>query len=130
MAISGASGLTGSNIKLVVRLPSHHSVSTIVINGRSFPASSVKCFGTKDHCVGTNVRFAGSSSLRSNTMAGPPPQHTQDGSYSGDITVTSAMLTQLQERQAHYNIPWIQEDFDASWLVPSRLLLYIYAARP
>jgi len=40
------------------------------------------------------------------------------------------MLAQLRGRQALYNISWVEEDLDASWLVPSRLLLYMYVARP
>ena len=44
--------------------------------------------------------------------------------------VTSEMVAQLRARQARYNISWVEEDMDASWLAPSRLLLYIYVARP
>ena len=53
-----------------------------------------------------------------------------NGEYTATITITKAMLSQLAQRQERYNISWMPEDMDASWLAPNRLLLYIYVARP
>merc|ERR1712185_219703 len=63
-------------------------------------------------------------------MMAAPMQQKKDGTYQGKITVTSDMAVQLHHRQASYNISWLEEDLDASWLAPSRLLLYPYVARP
>ena len=67
--------------------------------------------------------------MRHNPRAAPAPAK-QDGSYDATIMVTPDMVAQLQARQARYNVSWVEEDMDASWLAPSRLLLYIYVARP
>lgn len=126
--ISGASQLTGAACDIVVRMPAGHSTNALSINGRLIQSSTIQCF-QEDTCIKASVTFAGLDSLRSNAMAAPVRQQG-DGSFTANITVTSDMAAQLAARQAAYNISWVAEDLDASWLAPSRLLLYPYVARP
>merc|ERR1712070_703018 len=128
IAISGASQLSGAACDVSVRVPSGQSTTTLVINGKSVKGSPMHCF-QGDACIKASVTFAGSASLRTNVMAAPM-QQKKDGTYQASITVTSDMAVQLRHRQASYNISWVKEDLDASWLAPSRLLLYPYVARP
>merc|ERR1712070_693549 len=128
IAISGASQLSGAACDVSVRVPSGQSTTTLVINGKSVKGSPMHCF-QGDACIKASVTFAGSASLRTNMMAAPM-QQKKDGTYQASITVTSDMAVQLRHRQASYNISWVKEDLDASWLAPSRLLLYPYVARP
>jgi len=128
VAVSGASQLSGATCDVIVRVPSGQSTTTVIINGNSIEGSAMDCF-QGDTCIKASVTFSGSASLRTNAMAAPL-QQKEDGSYEGSITVTSDMASQLGHRQATYNISWVEEDLDASWLAPSRLLLYPYVARP
>jgi hypothetical protein len=112
-----------------VRLSDATTVNDMIINGKQVPVSSAPCAQFGGICVAARVHFAGSSSLRFNSLAAPVPKPLE-ASYNASITVTSAMLTQLKQRQREYNISWTSEDLDASWLAPSRLLLYVYIARP
>jgi len=130
VVISGAEGLAGSTSRIVVRVPSATGIDTsLIVNQQSVAGSSTDCHAATGECVVATVDFAGSSSLRVNAMAGPAPKTRTANSYEAKITVTSEMLAQLQERQARYNISWVDSDLDA-WLAPSRLLLYPYVARP
>merc|ERR1712070_138373 len=128
IAISGASQLSGAACDVVVRVPPGQSTTTLVINGKSVKGSPMHCF-QGDACIKASATFAGSASLRTNVMAAPV-QQKKDGTYQASIMVTSDMAVQLHRRQASYNISWLGEDLDASWLAPSRLLLYPYVARP
>merc|ERR1712070_907185 len=128
IAISGASQLSGAACDVSVRVPSGQSTTTLIINGKSVKGSPTHCF-QGDACIKASVTFAGSASLRTNMMAAPM-QQKKGGTYQAKITVTSDMAVQLHHRQASYNISWVKEDLDASWLAPSRLLLYPYVARP
>jgi hypothetical protein len=44
--------------------------------------------------------------------------------------VPERILTQLAARRKAWPIPWTQEDFETTWLVPERLLLYVQIAEP
>ena len=52
------------------------------------------------------------------------------GKWNGTIVVTNDMRNQLESRKKSYPIPWNPTDYKATWLVPSRLLLYIYFENP
>merc|ERR1712137_115053 len=130
IVISDAEGLAGSVLDIVVHVPPSVSCSSLIINDKDFPVTSTECHLPLSKCITTTARFGGSTSLRHNARAGPAPKNSTTALYSANIMVTSAMLDQLQERQAKYNISWLPEDLDASWLAPSRLLLYTYVARP
>jgi hypothetical protein len=128
VVITGARGLTGSSNTVVLQLPSDSKASSAVVNQQVFTGTPVDCQAAGFTCMSIDVSFAGSQSLRLNSMAGPPP--AKQDSYEATITVTSEMHKQLQDRQAAYNISWNEGDLDASWLAPSRLLLYPYVTRP
>ena len=128
--IVGAADLAGSTNAVVVRLPKGASATTLTVNNATVKVTRATCLPTKDSCLDASVKFGGDASLRYNALASPKPSSPLASSYNGKITVTSAMLAQLKARQDTYNISWVKEDVDASWLIPSRLLLYIYVARP
>jgi len=132
VVISGASELTGSTTAMAVHVPSQQPLklaSKIIVNGQSFPTISGECIQPGARCMKASLTFTGSSSLRTNARAAVT-QQTKAGTYATSITVSSAMSAQLKDRQQRYNVAWLPEDLDASWLAPSRLLLYIYIVRP
>jgi len=130
VAITGASELTGSANDIVVRLPTGSKATTLTVNGKAIAAKTAKCaFADTDTCLSATVTFTGSASLRYNAIAAPAPTKPSS-TYATHITATKEMFAQLEERQNTYNISWTEEDEDASWLIPSRLLLYLYVARP
>ena len=60
----------------------------------------------------------------------PPTADFTGGWYNVTATLPGAAKAQLDARQAKYNVSWRAEDYDAPWVVHSRLLLYPYIARP
>jgi hypothetical protein len=105
-------------------------VTCISINGHLKKPVVIQCPKSlaTGLCLEAGVAFGGSSSLRHNARAAT--LKTVDNRHDGTFTVTSAMVQQLEQRQTHYNISWVEADYDASWLVPSRLLMYLYVTRP
>jgi len=131
LCISGASGLTGSTDRIVTRVPSAGHPKEVSVNEHSYSSKAVSCPGSaaSGSCAELSVSFAGSASLRHNARASPAPK-ASNAWHNSTIKVTTAMLEQLHNRQSKYNISWNKEDVDASWLIPSRLLLYPYVTRP
>jgi len=127
--VEGATGLTGSTAPVVVRVTSAWSKG-LFVNEHAVAAKHMPCpFDADDICLAADVTFGGSASLRRNARAAVI-SNLGAATCKATVTVTSAMKAQLAARQAAYDVQWVDADRDASWLIPSRLLLYLYVARP
>ena len=66
---------------------------------------------------------------------GRPSADNTGGSFSTTFTVPASVVAQLQQRGKDYPIPWSTasppgNDYNASWLVQTRLLAYAFIADP
>jgi len=52
------------------------------------------------------------------------------GRVTGRFSIPQRIFDQLQARRAAWPIPWTAEDFQTTWLVPERLLLYAAFSEP
>jgi hypothetical protein len=52
------------------------------------------------------------------------------GGAAGTFTIPRRVFDQLQVRRAAWPIPWTAEDYQTTWLVPERLLLYAAFSEP
>ena len=51
-----------------------------------------------------------------------------DSDLQGSFEVPRRVLDQLDARKRAWPIPWTREDYESTWLVPERLLLFVQAA--
>ena len=75
------------------------------------------------------VRFKGDVS---NRALGPLPDKHNTGNftYETSFTITDTMKTQLSNRAKEYPIDWQPHEYNATWLVPTRLLAYVFIDHP
>eukprot|EP00948_MAST-09A_sp_MAST-9A-sp1_P003307 g3307.t1 len=68
---------------------------------------------------------------RSAPIGAIPPHNNTGGSYKTSFIVSEAMKKQITSREVDYPIQWnFPTDYNASWLVPIRLLAYVFIAKP
>jgi len=53
---------------------------------------------------------------------------SQNGSLHGTFVVPQRVLDQLAARKEKWPVPWTREDYQSTWLVPERLLLFVQTA--
>lgn len=69
--------------------------------------------------------------VQQNAPIGPiPPTDNTGGTFDLPFTIPLAVYDQLDARQRAYPIRWTAAERNATWLIPSRLLAYIFFARP
>jgi hypothetical protein len=119
LSVEHAAGEPGTIKKLGVLLPAGSKVSTVTVNG-----NAVK-FTQSGGYVEAQVRFEGTRFAQAQEIAVAP---SVNGSLTGTFVVPQRVLDQLAARKLKWPIPWTQEDYQSTWLVPERLLLFVQAA--
>jgi len=141
VALKGASAPTGSTTELRVRTPTvtaaaaakmgveaAAAVPTVTVNGKT-------CTTTTRNAAGELVvrpTFAGAPVHHAMPISpgAVPPQPWAGGWLNTTFVVPSAMKAQAAARSTAYPIDWAPADYKASWLVPSRLLVYAFVIKP
>ncbi len=59
-----------------------------------------------------------------------PSKTNTGGNFSSSFTIPQAVFDQLEARNKTYPIKWQDFDTPATWLVPGRLLAYVFVAEP
>ena len=119
--IEHARGEIGTEAEVGVLLRNEDQVKELQINGKTVP------FVKHERYISAGVRFAGtafSHSQQISLVAEP------DGSFSGTFTMPTRIAEQLAKRREQWPIPWSQDDYKTTWLVPDRLLLFLQIAEP
>ena len=94
-------------------------ISHVSVNGHSTPFTQ-----TGDY-IEAQVHFAGGCFGQAQQIA---LTHTSAGELAGSFLVPQRILSQLEDRRRAWPIPWTQEDYESTWLVPERLLLFAQVA--
>ena len=69
--------------------------------------------------------------VRSAPVGDVPPRNNTGGAFSTTFVVSEAVKKQLAARAVAYPINWtFPTDYNATWLVPTRLLAYVFIASP
>jgi hypothetical protein len=114
------SGEPGSEENIGVLLPKDSRVSKVLVNGRSTE------FVVTGEYVSIHLRFAGLAfgHAQQLKLVAPPTNKTLQGSF----VIPQRVVSQLSARRRHWPIPWNSEDYETTWLVPERLLLFVEIA--
>src|SRR5207302_11428879 len=57
-------------------------------------------------------------------------QHFAGGQYTAAISIPQRVFHQLEARGREWPIPYTEDDLQATWLGPNRLLLFVNVADP
>jgi hypothetical protein len=119
LSVTHAAGMPGNEEEIGVLLPDDLKVSRLSINGR------IQLFAQHGRYVEANVRFAGMQFAQAQQISVQPGAN---GSLRGSFVVPRRAFRQLEARKKQWPIPWTKEDYQTTWLVPSRLLLFVQFA--
>lgn len=120
-----ATGGTSADARVVA----HDTVDTLSVN-------DVNC--TRQRALATariprehQVRIAMKGNPLQRMMAASQTSPPADATaFDAEINITAAMKEQLSNRARAYPVKWDPSDYKASWLVPTRLLLYLFIEKP
>ncbi len=119
LSIARVAGQPGSTQSIGVLLRGDTRVSQVSVNGKVLPFTQTVAY------VEANVQFEGDCFGQAQEVAMSP---RQDGDLQGSFEVPQRILDQLDARERAWPIPWTKEDYESTWLVPERLLLFVQAA--
>lgn len=119
LSIEHVAGEPGTVRKVGVLLPDAARISAVTVNG------SEQKFRQLGHYVESEVRFEGARFAQAQEIA---LEHSSDGSLKGTFVVPQRVLDQLAARKMEWPISWTKEEYESTWLVPERLLLFVQAA--
>lgn len=116
LMINNLTGEPGTAQKIGVLLPREIEISSVQVNGRALAFKKTAAY------VEVPVEFAGARFAQAQEI-----QVTRDGdgSLTGSFLVPRRVLDELASRKSQWPIPWTPEDYESTWLVPDRLLLFI-----
>jgi hypothetical protein len=121
LSIRGLSGEPGTTQKIGVLLPGETKISGVQVNGRTLS------FKQDGAYIEVPVVFAGNRFAQSQEVQ---IVREEDGLLGGSFLVPRRVFDQLSARKAKWPIPWTPEDYESTWLVPERLLLFFQFAEP
>jgi hypothetical protein len=121
LRIDRAAGEVGTNTEISILLQSDDHIKKLQINGKSLP------FAQHGRYVSAAIKFAGVAFSHAQEIA---LDVEADGSYAGNFIVPARIQAQLAKRRELWPIRWTKEDYDTTWLVPERLLLFLQMAEP
>lgn len=119
LAIAHVAGEPGTLRKVGVLLPANRKASSMTVNGADVKFTQ---FGSY---VEAQVQFAGARFAQAQEIA---VATGADGALTGTFAVPQRVFDQLTARKLKWPIPWVQEDYETTWLAPERLLLFVQAA--
>lgn len=123
IVVKGMTGPMGHRRKISFVTPSRTQISSLVINGRNVPFKSQK------NILTTDIAFDGMPFDHSQQIGKYDPTFT-GGTYTAHFRVPQRIFDQLQNRRKMWSIPYTPDDLKATWLGPSRFLLFVQIADP
>ena len=119
LSIAHVAGEPGTVQKIGVLLPNNSRILEVTVNG------SGRTFRQSGRYVESEVRFEGARFAQAQEIK---LEHSSDGSLTGAFVVPQRVLDQLAARKLEWPILWTKEEYESTWLVPERLLLFVQAA--
>jgi hypothetical protein len=119
LSIAHVAGEPGTVQEIGVLLPNNTKISDVMVNGNA------QKFKQSGSYVETEVRFAGTRFAQAQEIT---VEQSMDSSLTGTFVVPQSVFNQLAAHKVEWPIHWTKEDYESTWLVPERLLLFVQAA--
>jgi len=123
LQITGAAGEPGTDAKLAVLLPEGKKIDSLSVNGKSLE------FKQDGGTVTATVPFAGDAFGKLQQVG------TYDDAFNGStfkstFNVPPRIVKQLEARRTAWPIPYDEDEIEATWTAPWRMLMFINIADP
>jgi len=123
LELTGVSGEPGSDRSLAVLLPTEQKITKLLVNGKSH------AFAQSGSVVTAPVRFAGEPFGKCHQI-GRYDANFQDRTFKGAFRIPQRVFNQLEARRRAWPIPYNDDEIEATWNAPHRLLLFVNIADP
>ena len=115
------SGEPGSEQEIGVLLGDHKAIAHVFMNGKEVRFEQNVAY------LSAHIKFAGTKFVHSEQIKlTTSPNEVLRGTF----VVPRRILNQLSERRKQWPISWTPRDYESTWLVPERLLLFLQIAEP
>lgn len=121
LRINHVAGHPGTKRVLGILLPAKSTVRSVEVNGRG------EAFTQEGNYLSVPVHFAGTKFSQSEEIE---LSSSGTGDFDGSFTIPSRVLKQLAARRTTWPVKWSEADYETTWLVPERLLLFVQFADP
>ena len=118
LVLAHVAGEPGTAQAIGVLLPGETQVATLTVNGKA------QNFTQTGRYVEAQVHFDGDRFAQAQEVA---LAREGDGELAGGFQVPQRIFDQLDARKREWPIPWTRQDYESTWLVPERLLLFVQA---
>ncbi|NQU21482.1 MAG: hypothetical protein HQ567_09375 [Candidatus Nealsonbacteria bacterium] len=125
LRLTGVAGEPGIATELAVLLPAEtdRPVDKVLVNGKPV------AFDRGDHGVRVRLTFAGEPFAKCQQV-GSYDSDFQGGTFTGTFSIPQRIFDQLEARRKAWPIPYNDEELEATWTAPHRLLLFVNIADP
>lgn len=125
ISVEGARGLAGTSVTATIVVPPSAAPRAATINGVQCTVASG--LGGEPRVI---ARFNGTEVRHASPIGELPPKDNTGGTFSSQFRIPEAYFAQLAARGKAYNIDWKPREYNATWLVPTRLLAYVFILEP
>jgi len=126
LRLSSVSAEMGSTPQILVVLPQNITITNTSINNVSAKFQKVVHPLLGNAIFFDGLVFAGQYFPRNAEI----PMVQKGDLFTGEFNIPGEVFKQLQQRKLDYPINWKIQDYDATWLIPHRLLLFINIEAP
>lgn len=123
LTLTGVAGEPGGEANLAVLLPAGRKVGAMSVNGKSLAVAQ------SGEVVTAAVRFAGERFGKCQQV-GRYDAGFKGGAFQGTFRVPRRVFEQLATRHKAWPIPYDDEEIEATWNAPHRLLMFVNIADP
>jgi len=123
LQLTKVAGEPGTKCGISVLLPGNQKIASLHVNGKS-----VK-FSQSRGAVAASVRFAGKE-FRKCQQVGTYDPKFKARTFTGSFELPRRIFAQLAARRKAWPIPYNEEELDATWTAPHRLLMFVNVADP
>ena len=122
LSLAHIAGQPGSDKNIGVLLPRASKLSAVSVNGQ------LTAFLQTGDYVSIPLRFAGQPFVQSQQVH--LVAQSDGRTLAGSFLIPERVKSQLSARRVRWPIRWSPEDYENTWLVPERLLLFVQIAEP
>lgn len=121
LKLEHVSGEPGTSVEIGALLAANSPIQRMTVNGRALPHQQ------HGRYVFTHVSFAGTRFAQAQQI---DLAEGSGGAYTGTFVVPERICAQRKIIEQAWPIEWRPEDYQTTWLVPKRLLLFLQFAEP
>ena len=119
LSVTHVAGQPGTTQTIGILMPGGAKISNLTVNGK------VEHFTQAGRYIEAQAHFGGECFGQAQEIA---LTAANDGSLEGGFSIPQRIFDQLEARKRTWPIPWTKKDYESTWLVPERLLLFLQLA--